>query len=130
MKINASRHRPAVSRGRCGFLMVDLAVAISLLAIAILPLAYSFVQEAEVVRAEYQRGVAMEIVDGEIEILAAGVWRNFSDGAQIYPVQARAAANLPPGKFQLTKNGSHLRLEWTPDKRRFIGPVVREVNVK
>jgi len=110
--------------------MVDLAVAMSLLAIAILPLAYSFMEEANAVRAEYQRGVAMEIVDGETEILAAGAWRNFSDGIQVYPVHAQATANLPPGKFQLTKNGNHLRLEWTPDKRRLIGPVVREVTVK
>jgi len=130
MKLIASQPFFFGPRARRGILMVDLAVAISLLAVGILPLAYSFTQEMDVLRAEYQRGVAMEIVDGEMEILAAGGWRNFSDGSQNYPVHAKAAANLPPGKFQLTKNGNHLRLEWTPDKRRLIGPVTREVNVK
>ena len=72
----------------------------------------------------------MEIVDGEMEILAAGGWKNFPDGTQNYPVQAKAAANLPPGKFQLTKTGNHLRLEWQSDKREGIGPVVREITVK
>ena len=117
-------------QGRRGFLMVDLVFAMSLLAVAFLPLAYSFTQEMDMLRAEYQRGVAMEIVDGEMEILAAGDWQKFPDGTQTYPVNARAAANLPSGKFQLVKQGNHLRLEWTPDKRWLIGPVVREVTVK
>jgi hypothetical protein len=81
-------------------------------------------------RNEYFRGVAMEIVDGEMEILAAGEWRDFPDGPQVYPVHAQAAARLPSGHFQLTKTGKHLRLEWTPDKRRGIGAVVREITVK
>ena len=46
------------------------------------------------------------------------------------PVHARAAANLPPGHFQLTKTGKHLRLEWMSDNRQGIGPVVREVTIK
>ena len=42
----------------------------------------------------------------------------------------RAAANLPPGRFQLTKTGNHLRLEWASDRRQGIGTVVREVTFK
>jgi hypothetical protein len=52
------------------------------------------------------------------------------DGAQSYTVRANAAAKLPPGHFQLTKTGNHLRLEWTPDKRQGVGEVVREITVK
>ena len=81
-------------------------------------------------RIEYCRSVANEIVDGEMEILAAGEWKNFPDGPQNYTVHAHAAAYLPPGHFQLTKTGNHLRLEWKSDKRRGIGTVVREVTVK
>jgi len=110
--------------------MMDLAAAISIIALAILPLAFSFVRETQLLRAEYRRAVAMEIVDGEMEILAAGDWRNFPDGAQNYPVHAQAAMNLPPGRFQLTKNGNHLRLEWKSDEPQGIGPVMREVNAK
>ena len=72
----------------------------------------------------------MEIVDGEMEILAAGEWQNFPEGSQSYTVHARAAASLPPGHFQLTKTGRHLRLEWTADNRQGIGSVVREVTLK
>jgi Tfp pilus assembly protein PilV len=121
--------RPPKNRQR-GFLMVDAAVAVVILLMAIMPLAYSFAKEARLLRAAEHRAVAMEIVDGEMEILAAGEWRNFPDGTQDYPVRARAAATLPAGKFQLTKNGNHLRLEWTSDLRQGIGPVIREATIK
>ena len=113
-----------------GFMMVDLIVGMVILAVAILPLAFSYVRETRLLRAEYFRGTVMEIVDGEMEVLAAGEWRNSPEGAQPYVVHARAAANLPPGHFQLTKTGRHLRLEWSSDQRQGIGPVIREVTIK
>ncbi len=87
-------------------------------------------RERQVLRIEYCRAVANEIVDGEMEILAAGAGKNVPDGSQIYSVHADAASQLPPGHFQLTKNGNHLRLEWTPDKKHGVGPVVRETTLK
>jgi len=115
---------------RRGYLMMDLVVAMAILSLAIVPLGFSFARERQVLKIEYLRGVADEIVDGEMEILAAGDWKNFPDGPQNYSVHASAAASLPPGHFQLTKTGNRLRLEWTPDKRQGIGPVIREVTVK
>jgi hypothetical protein len=113
-----------------GFLMVDLVVGMAILALAIMPLAFSFAHERQLLRAEYSRAVAMEIVDGEMEILAAGEWRDFPDGQQIYTVHARAAASLPAGRFHLIKTGKHLRLEWKSDEPRGIGIVVREITLK
>ncbi len=113
-----------------GFMMVDLLVGMAILAAAVLPLAFFYVKETRVLRAEYFHGVAMEIVDGEMEVLAAGAGRNLPDGSQPYAVHARAAASLPPGHFQLTKTGRHLRLEWASEQRQGIRPVVREVTLK
>ena len=110
--------------------MVDAVVAMAILSLAIIPLGFSFARERQVLKIEYQRGVANEIVDGEMEILAAGAWKAFPDGAQSYTVRANAAAKLPPGHFQLTKTGNHLRLEWTPDARRGFATVVREAMLK
>jgi hypothetical protein len=126
MKINVNH----VKRSHLGILEIDLAMAMIVLSVAILPLAFSFAKEREVLRVDYFRAVADEVVDGEMEILAAGDWKNFPDGSQVYTVHSRAAANLPPGHFTMTKTGNHLRLEWTPDKRRGIGAVVREITVK
>ena len=130
MKTNLSQPFRKGSRSRRGFLMVDLVVAMTILMVTIMPLGFAFARERRALRAEYFRAAADEIVDGETEILAAGDWKNFPDGAQAYTVHSRAAANLPAGHFQLTKTGNHLRLEWTPDQREGIGAVAREVNVK
>jgi hypothetical protein len=130
LKTKSSQLSGKEARSRRGFLMVDLAVAMAILALAIVPLGFSFARERQVLKIEYFNGVANEIVDGEMEILAAGVWTNFPDGSQNYLVHASAAASLPPGHFQLTKNGNHLRLEWIPDAKHGIGAVVREVTIK
>lgn len=110
--------------------MTDLVVGMAILTLAIMPLAFSFIRDRQLLRAEYFRAVAVEIVDGEMEILAAGAWRDFPDGQQDYTVHANAAARLPSGRFQLTKTARHLRLEWQSDKRQGIGPVIREITVK
>jgi hypothetical protein len=105
-----------------GFLEVDLLVGLAILTIAILPLAYSF--------AEYSHSMANEIIDGEMEILLAGGGKTLPEGSQTYAVNSRAAAGLPPGHFQLTKNGSHLRLEWQADPGKGIGLLVREGDMR
>jgi hypothetical protein len=130
MKIQSS---PAFRNGRRlrrGFLEIDLLVALAILSLAVVPLGYSFARERQVLKIEYLRSVANEIVDGEMEILAAGAGKSFPDGSQIYSVHANAAAGLPPGHFQLTKTGNHLRLEWNSDEKRGIGGVVRETTLK
>jgi hypothetical protein len=113
-----------------GFLEVDVAVALVIIVLAILPLGFAFMQEQKMIRVDYLRAVANEIVDGEMEILAAGDWKNFSDGSQVYQVHSHAAAGLPAGHFELTKTGKHLRLEWSPKSHTGIGIVFREVNVQ
>jgi hypothetical protein len=69
----------------------------------------------------------MEIVDGEMEFLHAGAWRNYLDGEQPYKISARAATNLPPGAFFLTRSTSGLRLEWRPTRKGSGGKIAREV---
>jgi hypothetical protein len=130
MKIKLSQPFRKGFRSRRGFLEVDLVIGLAILTLAVIPVAYSFARERQLLRAGYFRADAIEIVDGEMEVLAAGDWKNFPDGAQAYTVRAKAAASLPPGHFQLTKTGSHLRLEWNSDEKRGIGTVVRETTVK
>jgi len=109
--------------------LAEMVVAMAILVIAVLPLGYAAASTAKRLRASYQRAVAMEIVDGEMEILAAGEWRAFPEGVQTYAVQAKAAANLPAGQFQFTRAGNHIRLQWSSNEKRGIGVVVREVTV-
>lgn len=119
-----------VAYSRKGFLQIDLIVALAILTIAIVPLGFSFARERQVLKTEYYRSVINELVDGEIEILAAGAAKNFPDGVQILSVSSRATGKLPPGHFQLTKTGNHLRLDWTPAEKRGVSAIVREATLK
>ena len=130
MVIAKQKRQSARGRTQQGMLMTELVVAMGILVIAILPIGYSLIDDARLLRANYQHAVAMEIVDGEMEILAAGEWQSFSEGTQSYQTHAAAAANLPPGNFQLTRAANHFRLEWKPDELHGVGTVVREVTVK
>lgn len=120
-----------VSRRReRGALMTECIVALAILATVMLPLSYSFLQESKLCRAYYHRAVALEIIDGEMEVIVAGEWKSFLQGRQRYPIRAQAATNLPPGEFALTLTGNTARLEWIPAKRSSGGTVVRETKLK
>ncbi|MEK7686070.1 MAG: hypothetical protein AAB466_11670 [Verrucomicrobiota bacterium] len=120
--------KSAVLRRR-GTLMTEMVVAMSILVLTIIPLGFSFLREQQLCRAYYFQALAMEIVDGEMEILRAGEWRSFADGSHPYPVRAASVKNLPPGRFVLTRQSDLIRLEWLPEKSHKGGKVLREVRL-
>ena len=113
-----------------GALMTELMIGLAILGIAVFPLAFSFAKEHQYLRTCYQRAVAMEIVDGEMEVMLAGDWRSFTNGVHALAFHAQSATNLPPGKLQLTVAGKNLRLEWLPDSHNQGGTVVREATAR
>jgi Tfp pilus assembly protein PilX len=115
--------RPTRQRGS---LLVELLIALAIMAGVLLPLAYSFTSERRIARAYYNRAVAMEIVDGEMEVLLAGEARAYQPGTQDYTVHCGAATNLPPGRFSLTVQTNKIRLRWQPAVKDRGGPVTRE----
>jgi hypothetical protein len=128
IKMLSSGHRQ--SERRRGFLQFDLVMGLAILTIAVVPVGFSFEHERKALLTESRRCVINELVDGEMEILAAGAAKNLPDGSQALPVQSRAAASLPSGHFQLTKSGGHLSLAWQPDEKCGIGPITREATLK
>ena len=113
---------------RCrGALATEAIVALGILVLVFVPIAMTFLQESKALRAYYFKAVAMEIVDGEMEAIAAGEWRAMTSGTQNYSVRAASATNLPPGEFLLTLTNTRARLEWVPKKRGVGGAVAREV---
>jgi hypothetical protein len=99
-------------QGYLTILLAEMTVAVVLMAGVLIPLTVGFFKEAKQMRDLYREAVAMEIVDGEMEILAAGGAEGISASSQPYAINAAAATNLPPGKFTLTREGKTLRLEW------------------
>jgi hypothetical protein len=110
--------RTNIHSARRAMLNLEITVAISILAVAVLPLAFLFAHEGKLLRAYYRDAVAMQILDGEMEVLAAGEWHRLPEGIQNYNVTARSATNLPPGRFVVTRQAKMLRMEWLPQKGR------------
>lgn len=109
-----------------GFFNIELVVAIAILAVVMLPLGGAWYHETKMLRAYYRDAVAMEILDGEMEIIAAGEWRGFPEGRHELKSTARAATNLPPGHFIFTRETQRVRLEWQPERGR---KMAREVKL-
>lgn len=112
-----------------GFLNLELAVAMSILVAVMIPMGFTFIRDQELLRAYQTRAAIMEIIDGEVEVLAAGYWREFPEGAHDYEVKAESADALHHGRFVLTREGNRIRLEWFPQKKWRGGHLVREVEV-
>jgi Tfp pilus assembly protein PilV len=123
--VTGSSHK----KKRRGLATVEIIVAMAILAVGVMPLAYSFAQETRLFRKSYQRAVAVELVDGEMEILLAGGWRSYSPGTNNYVLRGGAATNLPPGETRLTITGRQLRLEWLPARKDPFSKVVREAAI-
>ena len=119
-------HIGNAKRRESGALMTEVLIGMAIFAIAVMPLAVSFMTNQITMRRLYQKAVTMEAIDGEMEILAAGEWHSFKEGTQAYPMEAARARNLPHGSATLTVMGNHLRLEWKPADGRKGNVVVRE----
>ncbi len=113
-----------------GALIAEMIVAMGVLVIAMLPLAFSANSDARQLRTTYQKAIAREVLDGEIELLAAGEWQQVPEGTHDYAVHANAATNLPPGDFRISRTANVLRLEWRPANKMGIGTLAREVKLK
>jgi hypothetical protein len=111
-------------------LMVDVAVAMTLLVLVLIPISFSFFGEQRLCQSYYFRALATEIVDGEIEVLAAGEWRVLPEGSQPYVVKSKAAENLPVGQFTFSRKENALRLEWRPEAKNKGGIIIREAKGK
>ena len=95
-------------------LVTELVIAMGILVAVLIPMSFIFHQELKLCRAYYYEALAMAIVDGEMEILAAGEWRTCREGTHPYHPTAPAVTNLPPGQFSLARSNQLVRLEWQP----------------
>ena len=116
-------------QGYLTVLLAEMTVAVGLMAVVLIPLTVGFFKEGKQMRNLYLESVAMEIVDGEMEILAAGGADEISSGSRSYDINATAATNLPPGKFTLTREGKTLRLEWRANESMERLRVDREISL-
>ena len=118
------------ARHQRGALATECVIALAILVTTVFPLSLGFLQEMKVCRGYYYKAAAMELIDGEMEVLLAGEAQRFAAGKHEYIPRGRATTNLPPGKFTLTVAGNLLRLDWHPLARNQGGNVSREVRTR
>ena len=112
-----------------GYTLVELMIAIGIMMMVLGGFATANWMEVKAIRGNYYRAVAMEIVDGEMEALAAGEWRNYAAGEHVITPSADARKNLPEGQFVLTVQRDRVRFEWRPADPATGGTIVREAAI-
>ena len=95
-----------------GFLLSEMIGALMVLTIAMAIFTPLLIYQRALCRDAYYRAIAIEIIDGEMEVLMAGEWQAYGPGQHNYVTTAQAAQNLPEGKFMLTIDGGQICLEW------------------
>ena len=112
------------------FLQLDVAVAITVLALVFIPLSISSSGDLDLARRHYFEAVALQLIDGEMDVLLAGEHRKYTTGEHRITPVGEAVQNLPEGEFVLTVHDQKLTLAWVPTKRAKWGRVERVVELK
>ena len=115
---------------RLAFLQLDVAVAITVLALVFIPLSISSSGDLDLARRHYFEAVALQLIDGEMDVLLAGERRKYTTGEHRITPVGEAVQNLPEGEFVLTVHDQKLTLAWVPTKRAKWGRVERVVELK
>ena len=116
---------------RCrAFLQLDVAVAITVLALVFIPLSISSSGDLDLARRHYFEAVALQLIDGEMDVLLAGERRKYTTGEHRITPVGEAVQNLPEGEFVLTVHDQKLTLAWVPKKWAKWGRVERVVELK
>ena len=116
---------------RCrAFLQLDVAVAITVLALVFIPLSISSSGDLDLARRHYFEAVALQLIDCEMDVLLAGERRKYTTGEHRITPVGEAVQNLPEGEFVLTVHDQKLTLAWVPTKRAKWGRVERVVELK
>ena len=116
---------------RCrAILQMDVAIALSLLALVFIPLSVSSSGDLDLARRHYFEAVALQLIDGEMDVLLAGERRKYTTGEHRIKPVGEAVQNLPEGEFVLTVHDQKLTLAWVPTKRAKWGRVERVVELK
>ena len=115
---------------RLAFLQLDVAIALTVLALVFIPLSVSSSGDLDLARRHYFEAVALQLIDGEMDVLLAGERRKYTTGEHRIKPVGDAVQNLPEGKFVLTVQDEKLTMAWVPTKRAKWGRVERVVQLK
>ena len=113
---------------RLAFVQLDVALAVSILLLVFIP--FSVTSSSKLDLARRQHFVALQMIDGELDVLMAGERQKFSPGEHKITPPGEAVKTLPVGEFILTVEEKQLTVAWVPEKEAKWGRVEREVILK
>ncbi|MDP7010001.1 MAG: hypothetical protein QF685_01360 [Verrucomicrobiota bacterium] len=115
---------------RLAFLQLDVAIALTVLALVFIPLSVSSSGGLDLARRHYFEAVALQLIDGEMDVLLAGERQKYTTGEHRIKPVGEAVQNLPEGEFVLSVQDEKLTLAWVPKKLTKWGQVERVVQLK
>ena len=115
---------------RLAFLQLDVAIALTVLALVFIPLSVSSSGGLDLARRHYFEAVALQLIDGEMDVLLAGERQKYTTGEHRIKPGGDAVQNLPEGEFVLSVQDEKLTLAWMPKKLAKWGRVERVVELK
>lgn len=122
--MNLHPANPTTARRRGGVLM-ELIVGLALLAGVLLPLTGGFVSQRRMAAQLSKRLVLTELIDGELEFIAAGRWKEFNEGTNAFVIEMPPGFVPPAGRSYLVRESDHFRLLWEPDTKTALGTISR-----
>ena len=115
---------------RLAFLQLDVAIAITVLALVFIPLSVSSSGDLDLARRHYFEAVALQLIDGEMDVLLAGEHRKYTPGEHRIKPVGESVQNLHEGEFVLSVQHEKLTMAWMPKKLDKWGRVERVVELK
>ena len=115
---------------RLAFVQLDVALAVSILLLVFIPFSVTSSSKLDLARRQHFEAVALQMIDGELDVLMAGEWQKFSPGEHKITPPGEAVKTLPVGEFILVVKENQLSIAWVPEKEAKWGRVEREVTLK
>lgn len=124
MRIKPTHSELPVRQWRSGFVEMDLIVAFFLIVALVMPVGVLLSRDAMLFRAHSLRIRAGSVLDGEMELLQAGLWKQYSEfPTEYFPKSASSLKGY--GKFILSVEDGLYELSWIPSKKYRGGKISR-----
>lgn len=116
-------------RRQAGTMTIELLVAAAMVLAVFMPLGLGIVHQHRLARDLHLRAVIAERLDGELEVLAAGGWRQLPAGGRKWGFDTGSGTLPPRGHFAAWVTNGVVRVSWHPGPGPRSRPFHREARL-
>ena len=117
--------RQEPSRRKVGAIHLEAILALALTAAVLLPISGIVVSQRRIASDLTRHLTMIELVDGEMELIAAGDWVRYPEGTHSVPLPSPEGFVPPVGELTLVRQGREFSLAWRPANRWIGGGIER-----